>query len=116
MDPTLGETCYLIVPDLVQYSQATSQCSNHGAGLVVIDTADENTFIFNKLSSLNVDAGVAHKSFWLGTDSNAFPQGVYKFVDLANGGYSDSHTWDSSTGSAVGYWSKSLISVQVNGR
>ncbi|PIK41558.1 putative macrophage mannose receptor 1-like [Apostichopus japonicus] len=95
-----NEKCYLPVADIGTYSQAKAHCTDQGAHMVVIDSEEENNFVFSQLGVLESSPGVAYKSFWLGADSLSGP---YRFLDPVNGGYDNGHMWE---GSAVfdGYW------------
>ncbi|XP_060570440.1 perlucin-like protein [Ruditapes philippinarum] len=66
-------SCYLIVQNQCTFHEAEVNCKKHGADLVTIEDANENTFLKKHLTTLK------GTDFWIGlTDS--VTEGVFKWV------------------------------------
>ncbi|XP_060605564.1 perlucin-like protein [Ruditapes philippinarum] len=76
-------SCYLIVHNQFTFYEAEANCKKHGADLVSIENANENTFLKKQLTTLK------GTDFWIGlTDS--VTEGVFKWVaDQSNAVFTD---------------------------
>ena len=100
-----GEKCYHFDPTRRTYSEARSYCQTKGGDIVIINSQEENQFIFNRIQLFTVTALWPLVSFWIGADSLESDT-VYQFVNYRGTGYDTNHRWDTTTSEKEGYWSK----------
>ncbi|KAJ8027913.1 Collectin-10 [Holothuria leucospilota] len=103
LSQTEGEKCYHFQQNVGTYSEVRAHCQTKGGDIVIINSADENSFIFDRIQLFVTTAEWGYDSVWIGADS--LETGTeYKFVNYRGTGYDTNHRWDTTTLQNEGYW------------